>query len=326
MATMKAERTHAWRHERGRDADKPSGIPKKGWKDVFFRVKSQIKEDHVSIVAAGVTFYGFLAIFPAVAAMVSIYGLVVDPATVEQQFAQLTAVLPQQAHDLLSEQLKNLASQSSSTLGVGVAVSILAAVWSAKKGMNALIEGMNIAYDEEDRRGFLKKTAITLAFTFGAVILTIMSMILVIALPAALGNLGLSAPVEFALRVARWVLLGAILLGALATIYRFAPDRDHPKWRWVSWGSSISVALWLAASWAFSYYVSNFGSYNDTYGSLAAVVILLMWLFISAYIVLLGAEINSELEHQTAKDSTEGPEQPLGKRHAHHADTVGETH
>lgn len=321
MAT--AERSNSWHHHRGRDADKPSEIPKQGWKDVALRVKSQIKQDHVSIVAAGVTFYGFLAIFPAIAAVISVYGLVVDPATVEQQLEQLTAVLPAQAHDLLAEQLKTLASQSSSTLGIGVVISILAAIWSAKKGMNALIEGMNIAYDEEDRRGFIKKTGITLAFTFGGVVLTILAMVLVIALPAALGNMGLSEPVAIALRVARWVLLGAILLGALATIYRYAPDRDRPKWRWVSWGSGIAVALWLLASWAFSYYVSNFGSYNDTYGSLAAVVILLMWLFISAYIVLLGAEINSEMEHQTVKDSTHGREQPMGERNAHHADTVG---
>lgn len=326
MATMRAEKSNNWQHHRGRDADKPSDFPKKGWKDIFFRVKGQIKEDHISIVAAGVTFYGFLAIFPAVAAIVSVYGLFVDPATVEQQFGQLAGVLPQQAHDLLSEQLKALASQSDSTLGIGLVVSVLAAIWSAKKGTNALIEGMNIAYDEKERRGFIKKTAVTLAFTLGAVILTIMAMILVIALPAALGNMGLSEPVALALRVIRWILLGAILLGALATVYRFAPDRDQPKWRWVSWGSAIAVALWLVASWAFSYYVSNFGSYNDTYGSLAAVVILLMWLFISAYIILLGAEINSEMEHQTTKDSTKGPAQPLGERNAHHADTIGDSH
>lgn len=326
MATMRAEKSNNWQHHRGRDADKPSDIPKKGWKDILIRVKNQIKEDHISIVAAGVTFYGFLAIFPAIAAMVSVYGLFVEPATVEQQFAQLTGVLPQQAQELLSEQFKALASQPSSTLGVGLVVSVLVAIWSAKKGTNALIEGMNIAYDEKERRGFIKKTAVTLVFTLGAVILTIMAMVLVIALPAALNNMALSEPVALALGGIRWVLLGAILLGALATIYRYAPDRDQPKWHWVSWGSMIAVALWLVASWAFSYYVSNFGGYNDTYGSLAAVVILLMWLFISAYTILLGAEINSEIEHQTTKDSTQGAAQPLGERHAHSADTVGDSH
>lgn len=326
MATARATRGPGWQSHRGRDADTPSEIPKKGWKDVLIRVKNQLGKDHVSIVAAGVTFYGFLAIFPAVAAIVSVYGLLVDPATVERQFSQLTAVLPPQAHELLSEQLKTLASQSDSKLGFGVAVSVLAAIWSAKKGMNALVEGMNIAYNEEDRRGFFKKTLLTFVLTLGAVVVTILSMVLVIALPAALQNLNLPDPIAWTLRIVRWLFLGAILLGSLAAIYRYAPDRDHPKWRWVSWGSGIAVALWLIASVAFSYYVSNFGSYNETYGSLAAVVILLMWLYISAYIILLGAEINSEMEHQTTKDSTDGPERPMGQRHAHHADTVGESH
>lgn len=319
MAT--AAKPQTW-HDHGRDANSPSDMPKRGWKEVLQRVKKQLKNDHISIVAAGVTFYGFLAIFPALAAVVSIYGLVVDPATVEQQLNQMTAVLPSQAQELLGQQLSSIASQSSSTLGLGVAVSILAAIWAAKKGTNALIEGMNIAYDEQERRGFIKKTAVTLAFTFGAVVVTILSMVLVIALPAALGSLGLPEAAALALGAVRWLVLGAILLAALAVIYRFAPDREAARWRWVSPGSVIAVGLWLVASWAFSYYVSNFGSYNDTYGSLAAVVILLMWLFISSYIVLLGAEINSEMEHQTARDSTKGPEQPLGERNAHHADDV----
>lgn len=323
---MASSRTASWHHHRGRSADKPSDIPKQGWKDILFRVKSQISKDHASIVAAGVTFYAFLAIFPAIAAIVSIYGLVVDPATVEQQMNQLTAMLPAQAHDLLSQQLRAVSSRSSTALGFGVVVSILLAIWSAKKGTNALIEGMNIAYDEEEKRGFFKKTFVTFMFTLGGVIVAILSAVLVVALPAALGNLGLPDALAIVVRVLRWVLLAGVLLFSLAVVYRFAPDREHPKWRWVSWGSGIAVVLWLIASWLFSFYVSNFGSYDKTYGSLAAVVILLMWLFISAYIVLLGAEINSEMEHQTERDSTTGPERPMGERKAHHADTLGKHH
>lgn len=319
MATTAGPNT--W-HEHGRHANAPLEIPKQGWKEVLLRVKKQIQEDHISIVAAGVTFYGFLAIFPALAAVVSIYGLVVDPATINQQLSQLTAIMPSQAQELIGGQLRTIASQSSSALGFGLLFSVLTAVWIAKKGVNALVEGMNIVYNEQDHRGFLKKTAVTLVFTFGAVVVTILSMMLVIALPATLANLGLPAPVELALGAARWLLLGAILLAALAFIYTFAPDRNAPKWRWVSWGSGIAVGLWLAASWAFSFYVSNFGNYNDTYGSLAAVVILLMWLFISSYIILLGAEINSEMEHQTARDSTKGPTQAMGKRGAEYADNL----
>lgn len=323
---MASSRTAGFHHHRGRSADRPSEIPRKGWKDILLRVKSQIKKDHASIVAAGVTFYAFLAIFPAIAASVSLYGLFVDPATVEQQMSQLTALLPAQAHELLSQQLSAVASRSNTALGFGVAVSILLAVWSAKKGANALIEGMNIAYDEEDDRGFFKKTFVTFMFTLGGIIVAILCAALVVALPAALGNLGLPEPMAIAVRVLRWVLLAGILLFSLAVVYRYAPDRDRPKWRWVSWGSGIAVVLWLGASWLFSFYVSNFGSYDKTYGSLAAVVILLMWLFISSYIVLLGAEINSEMEHQTKRDSTSGPEEPLGERGAHHADTVGKPH
>lgn len=324
MASLSVAADQGNEQKRGRDADKPSDIRKKGWKDILIRVKNQLGEHHVSIVAAGVTFYAFLAIFPAIAAVVSLYGLLVDPATVEQQFAQLTDLLPSQAHDLLSGQLKSVASQSSSTLSFGVALSILAATWSAKNGMKSLIEGMNIVYNEKDKRGFLERMALTFVLTLCAVFITILSMTLVIGLPAALGNIRLSEPVALALRVVRWVILGAILLVSLAAVYRFAPDRAHAKWRWVSYGSVIAVVLWLTASSGFSYYVSNFSSYNETYGSLAAVVILLMWLYLSAFIILLGAEINAEMEHQTEKDSTTGPAKPLGERRAQEADTVGE--
>ncbi len=312
-------------NERGRDALRPTEIPLKGWKDILLRVKEQLERDHVSIIAAGVAFYAFLAVFPAIAAIVSIYGLLTDPGTVQQHLAELTSVLPKDAHDLLAEQLSGLTKRSDSTLSLGAFIAIVAAIWSAKKGANALIEGMNIAYHEVDDRGFFKKTLVTLAFTSGAVVMAIVSGVLVVGLPAALGNLGLPDFLAVLLSVARWLILSVILLCALAVIYRYAPHRSRPRWRWVTWGSVVAVTLWLVASWGFSYYVSNFDSYNKTYGSLAAVVILLMWTFISSYIVLLGAEINAEMEHQTERDSTCGEEQPMGNRGAYHADTLGKS-
>lgn len=308
---------------RGRNANSPKELGKKGWKDVLKRIWEQIGTDHITIVAAGVTFYGFLAVFPALAALVSLYGLVAEPATVQEHFAKLTEVLPPAAHDLLGAQMQALANQPEQALGLGLLFSVLLALWSAKKGVNALIEGVNIAYNEKEKRGFIRQTAVTMAFTLGGVILAIISMVLVVGLPAALGNLGLPPALQIVIRVVRWALLAALILSALSIVYRYAPSRRAPKWRWVTWGSGVATLMWLLASFAFSYYVSNFDDYNKTYGSLAAVVILLMWMFISSFIVLLGAEINSEMEHQTAKDSTVGHDRPMGERGAVHADTVG---
>ena len=321
-----AQTPSGWQAERGRQAESPKEIPAKGWKDIAFRIKDQLGKDHVSIVAAGVTFYGFLAIFPTLAAMISVYGLLVDPATVQEQFAQLAGVMPQQAQDLLAERLEAIAQQSTQTLGIGVFISIFIAIWSAKKGMSAMIEGMNIAYDEEESRGFIKKTLVTLLFTVGGIIGVILSMVLVIGLPATLSSLGLAPWLQVVVRIVSWVLLAGMVLTALAVLYRYAPSRDDPMWRWVSLGSVVAAVLWLGASIGFSYYVSNFSSYNETYGSIAAVVILLMWMFISAYIILLGAELNSEIEHQTKRDTTVGPDEPMGERGAHDADTLGKAH
>jgi membrane protein len=309
-------------HDRGYRAESPREIPKPGWKDVFIRVKSQLQTDNIDIVSAGVAFYFFLAIFPALAALVSIYGLLTEPAQVEQQMNQLTAVLPEQAHQMLSERLHSIASQSSGTLGWGVALSILLSLWSANKGTKSLFEGINIAYDERDERGFLKQNGLTLLFTLGGMILAIVCLALVVAFPALVGKLGLPETVQSIIDWARWPLLGIILIFTLALIYKYAPDRDNPKFKWVSWGSVIAAVLWVGGSLLFSWYVNNFGNYNETYGSVAAVIILMLWFNLSSFIILLGAEINSELEHQTAKDTTIGEPQPIGDRNAYHADHV----
>lgn len=289
------------------------------------RVKQEVAEDRLSLVAAGVAFYGFLALFPALAAIISIWGLFADPATVQQQIAQLSGVLPGSARDLISGAATRIAAGSPTGLGFGVAISLLLTLWSANKGMKGLVEGISIAYDEDPgKRGFFAKNGIALALTLGGIIMAIIAIGLVVGLPIALGFLGLGPTVETLIGLARWPLLALFVIVALAAIYRIAPPRDDAKWRWVSHGAIVATVLWLVASIAFSIYTANFGSFNETYGSVAAVAILLMWFFISAFIVLLGAEINAETEKQTARDTTTGPERPLGKREAVPADTVAD--
>lgn len=307
---------------KGHQAEKPKEIPKSGWKEVFIRVKNQLSKDNMDIVSAGVAFYFFLAIFPALAAAVSIYGLVTDPAQVEQQLSQITSALPEQAHQLLSERLHNIAQKSGSTLGWGMALSILISLWSANKGTKSLFEGINIAYDERDERGFLKQNGLTLLFTLGGIVVGFLCISLVVGFPALVGNLGLSETLQTIIGLTRWLLLGIILIFSLALIYKYAPDRDQPQFKWVSWGSIIATVLWIAGSLLFSWYVNNFGNYGEMYGSLAAVIILMLWFNLTSFIILLGAEINSELEHQTAKDTTIGDSRPMGERNAYHADHV----
>ena len=318
-------RSRRQEEERGRRADRPRQIPKAGWRDILLRTKQQIGSDNIGIVAAGVAFYAFLAVFPALVAAIMIYGLVVNPETVTEQLQALTTILPQQARGLIEQQLGTIAGQATQTLGWGVAISIFLALWSANKGMKALFKGVNIAYDEDDDRGFIKQNALTLLFTVGGIVVVIISALLVVALPVILGNLGLPSWGETLARWGRWLLLALLILGSLALIYRYAPAREHPRWRWVSWGSVAAVVLWIIGSWAFSFYVDNFGSYNTTYGSAAAVVILMLWFMLTSFAILLGAEINSEMEGQTRKDSTTGPDRPMGERGASHADRLGKS-
>lgn len=308
---------------RGRSATRPREIPAKGWRDVLFRIKDQLSKDKLTIVSAGVAFYALFAFVPALTALVSIYGLIADPADVQQQLSALSGFMPAEAQALLNDQLKTITAHSQTALGAGVAGSILLAIWGATKGLKTLMEALNVVYDEEEKRGFLKLNAIALLLTLGAVLLGVLAIGLVVALPALLGNLGLGSGARAWIAFLRWPLLAFFVMLGLAVVYRYGPSRSEPRWHWVSWGAVVATVLWIVASLGFSYYVSNFSSYNETYGSLGAVVIFLMWLFITAFIVLLGAELNAEMEHQTRADTTEGGRQPLGQRGAYVADTVG---
>ena len=308
---------------RGRKADKPSAIPKPGWRDILLRVKEEQNKDNVSIISAGVAFYSLLAIIPALAAMVSIYGLVFDPAGIQQQLSFLQNILPPEAYQLLQSQLNRLVSGSGGTLSLGLIVGLLLSIWSAAKGMKALIIALNIAYDETESRSFFKLNGMALLLTFGGILFVLLSLALIAALPAIFGTLGLPDSIQTALSISKWPVLAILIMVAVSVLYRYAPDRDHPRFRWLSWGAAGATLLWIVASLLFSFYVSNFGSYNKTYGSLGAIVILLMWFFLTAYSVIMGAELNAEMEHQTQKDTTRGNPAPMGQRGAHAADTVG---
>lgn len=310
--------------DHGREARNPAQIPYPGWRDIAIRVSKEVGTDNVGILSAGVAFYTFVAIFPAIAALISVYGLIVDPQVVQDQLSQLADVLPSQAGQLIRGQLVEIVSGNSYALSWGLVLSTVLSLWAANAGTKALFQGINIAYGEREKRGFIKVNAITLAFTFCGIILAIVSLFLIAVLPAAVNALEIPANVKTIVGWLKWVVLAAMLSLFLAAVYHFAPDRKSPKWSWVSWGSFMAVVLWIAGSAAFSYYVSNFSSYNATYGSLAAVVVLLFWLYLTSYVILLGAEVNSEIERQTKVDSTTGKEKPMGKRDAHSADELGE--
>jgi membrane protein len=244
------------------------------------------------MVAAGVAFYAFFAVFPALAAVVSIYGLIADPQTVEQQLNALGQAVPSGARDILASQLKRIASSSGQALGWGLVISLLLALWSANKGTRGMIEALNIAYGEEEKRGTVKLTALSLLLTLGAVLTAVIAILIVVGIPAVFAVLGLHGAGRVAIELLRWPILLGLLLAGLAVLYRLAPSREGPPWRWVTPGSLLSTGLWLVASIAFSIYVANFGNYDKTFGSLGAVAILLMWLYVGSYVVLLGAELN----------------------------------
>jgi membrane protein len=309
----------------GREAERPSEIPPRGWFAVLRRVKAEVKEDNVPLLAAGVAFYAMLAIFPAIIAVVTVYGMVADPAQVESQVGELAKSLPSGADQLLTEQLKSVTSAGRQSLSIGLALSLLGVLWSASGGVQGLVKGLNLVYDERETRGFLKLRGLSLLLTLGAIVVAVTAIALIAVFPGFVDSLGLGRAGELAASIGRWVVLALLVLAALAVVYRYAPDRANPRWRWVSWGAVVALVLWLLGSVGFSWYVDNFGKYNQTYGALAAVIILLLWLFLSAFVVLLGAEFDAETERQTATDTTTGPSRPLGQRDAEVADTLGES-
>jgi membrane protein len=312
--------------DRGRQADSPGDIPRRGWRDIAWRVKEQLSKDQLSIISAGVAFYTLLAVFPAMIAGVALYGLAFDPQQVARHVEALAIVLPTDAAEVLFGQLADLTERDTTAMSIGAIVGIVLALWTGSLGIRTLMQALNIAYNEEERRGFLRFYATALALTLGSMVGFVIAVGMVVAVPAILNLLGLEGVLGGLIRYTRWPILGLMMMLWLAVIFRFAPSREQARWRWVSWGAVIATVLWLIGSAGFSLYVTHFANYNETYGSMGAGAILLTWMLLTAYAILLGAEINSEMERQTAKDTTTGKPQPIGQRGAYAADTVGESH
>ncbi|MGC1179923.1 MAG: YihY/virulence factor BrkB family protein [Methyloceanibacter sp.] len=306
----------------GRDARRPYHIPLRGWWQVAQRVWTESGRDNLSVVAAGCAFFALFAIFPALSALISIYGLTADPATVEQQFGILAHLLPAQAYDVVIEQIRRIAEASNRSLGWSLGLSLGLAFWSANAGTQALFAALNIAYEEPERRGLLQFYLSAFTFTLAGILGGVIMLLAIVYVPILFAVTGTFYAFEFFVRMARWPFLALLVLCLLALLYRYGPCRRTAKWHWVSVGSLFATTVWLLASALFSLFVSNFAHYDRTYGSLGAVIILLFWLYISFYIVLLGAEINAELELQTAEDTTAGPPRPSGERGAFVADHV----
>ncbi|WP_244661932.1 YihY/virulence factor BrkB family protein [Mesorhizobium huakuii] len=310
-------------HERGREAEWPSEIPAVGWRDIAWRVWEEFNKDRIMLVAAGATFYLLLALFPALAAFMSLYGFVADPVTVADHVSYLAGLLPSGGLDLIRQQLQALAHQNTSALGVGFFAGLAIALWSANSGIKALFDAMNIAYEETEKRSFIRLNFMSIAFTIGALMIGIVLLLAVGVAPVILSYLYLDKWAEVLFAVGRWPILMLAILTGISLIYRFGPSREKAKWRWLSWGAVMATLVWLAASWLFSFYLQHFANYNVTYGSLGAVVGLMMWTWISVIILIVGAAIDAEMEHQTARDSTTGPPLPMGQRGAVVADTLG---
>lgn len=309
--------------DRGRDALGPSQIPARGWLDVLLRVWREVQDDRLTLVAAGVTFYLLLAIFPALAAIVSVYGLVTDPAILREQLNLLETVAPAVGLEVIREQLDQLIARGEGGLSLALILSLCLALWSTNAGMKAMFQALNVAYGEREKRGFVHLTLLTLGITVGAMILSILFLVVVGAVPVLLDFLRLPSDVAWLIEFVRWPILLCVMVFCLTVLYRLGPSRRAARLPWLTWGSVFTAVAWLAVSIGFSWYLANFSSYDRTYGSLGAVIGFLMWVWLSVLVVLIGAELNAEMEHQTSVDSTVGPDRPMGERGAMMADTVG---
>lgn len=307
---------------RGRTAAAPSQIPPIGWKDILWRTWREFMRDRVPLVASGIAFTAVMALFPALAAFVALYGLFSDVEAARQHLAILTGLVPASILTFIGEQMMRIAQERQASLSLTFAASLLLALWSAAAGVKALFNGLNVAYEEEEKRNFVQLNLAAFAFTLAGAGFFVLASMLVVATPVALNLANLDSRL-LPLALLRWPVLFVVALAGLSLVYRYGPSRQRARWRWVTWGGVLATALWLAGSAGFSWYVANVAAFNATYGSLGAVFGFLTWIWLSAVIVLTGAELNAEIEHQTAVDSTVGPEQPMGDRGAVVADTVG---
>lgn len=306
----------------GRSADAPGEIPARGWWQVLVRVAREANDDNLTLIAASCAFYALLALFPAVTVLVSLYGLLLDPAGVERQLHAVADILPATVFDVLAGRVHELVISAEQKLGWGLVVGTLLAIWSAMAGTKAMMTALNVCYEESESRGFFRFNLVAFLFTMGGIVGVSLALSIIIGVPAVLSVDWLGPWAALALRLVSWTLLAMFLIAGLAILFRYGPSRDAVKWRWLTPGSVVVALLWLASSVGFSFYVANIAAYDVTYGSLGTAIVLLMWLYVSALVVLLGAELNSELELQTDSDTTSGRSRPMGDRGAFVADHV----
>ena len=309
---------------KGKEARKPWQIPFRGWKEILLRIKRNIAAHHVRVVSAGVAFYFFLSLFPLLAVLVSTYGLVTDISQIENQISLITNILPEDAQDLLFDFLTNLTLLSNEALNWSLVLGILITLWSANRGTKTLFESINVVYNESNKRNFFEDQAISLIFTIGGILVTIIALVFVAGIPAFISIIGAKDQIFPTIIWLRWPLIALGIIFALSLLYKIAPARKSPRFSWVSIGATFSTILWIAGSSLFSLYINNFANFDSIYGSFAAIIILMLWFLLTSFIILLGAEINAELEHHTSTDTTIGKEKPLGERKAFYADNVAE--
>jgi membrane protein len=308
--------------DRGRAANSPSQFGWKAWKDILVRVFHEASDDDIATVAGGITFYGLLAFFPAISALVSLYALIADPATIRDHLVQLSFLLPPNAFSIVEDQITRVVSQGGGELGFKFALSLVFSLWSANAGMKATIGGLNVAYEEQEKRSFIWTNLTSLALTVAVLAAVLILTGVTAVLPAIFDAQSTPDAAKTGLEIIRWPIMLALLTLALSALYRFAPSRAEPQWRWVTWGSVLASILVVAISLILSWYLTNLADYTKTYGSLGAVIGLMTWIWLTSSAVLLGAELNAEMEHQTARDTTSGTPLPLGVRGAKMADTV----
>jgi membrane protein len=318
-------RTSGVSKDLGRSVDMPIESPASGWKDIVVRVFRDIGDDRIVEIAASVTFFVLLALFPGIAGLISIYGLFVDPGTVAGHLNALTGVLSEGGTEILSEQIGRLTAQPPQKLGLATVVGLAISLWSANGGIKAMFDALNAVYREREKRSFIVLNLQSLTFTVGALVFAMVSLLVIAVIPNLLEALGLSRGGELLIKIGRWPLLFVTASLFIALVFRFGPSRDQPRWRWITPGSIFAAAGWLVASLLFSWYAENFGSYNKTYGSLGAAIGFMTWPWISVIVILVGAKLNAEMEHQTARDRTVDRPRPLDGCGARTANTVGES-
>jgi membrane protein len=308
---------------RGRQARSPLQIPWTGWRDILLRTYAKIFEDRLMALASSVVFYSLVALFPAIAAGVSFYALFSNPVTIARHLSIVSDIVPAGVLDMVRAEIGRIAARSDGRLTFGFLVSLSIALWSANAGIKSLIDALNVIYDETEKRGFIQLNAESLLFTVCAIAGALVAVAAVVVFPLVLASLGLTSFDKPLIAFVRWPVMFVMMIVALAVLYRYGPSRRAAKWRWLSVGSVFAALAWLAMSSVFSWYLAHFANYDATYGALGAAVGLMMWMWLSAIVVLVGAELNAEIEHQTAHDTTVGGDRPLGFRGAVMADTVG---